>query len=540
MAETGFRITGPGAVGKSETLAWPLLAAAGGGGLQTLAWPWPGWWPLSFVALIPLIAAAVGQTGRRAFACGWVYGLVLSLTSLPWLADVLAVYGGLGFWPAWLVLCLLAAYLALYPALFAWLISVREPGLLWWSLAGAGAWAGLDWLKNWVFTGFNWTPLAGPLVLSAELGQAADLFGFYGLGFFAALINLWLAPAFFPARGPAGGRPYLLAALGLLAVGFGYGRLRYEHWEAAADRALSRLVTVVQPAIDQAEKWDPLDRDRHLALYDGLVREAGRTAPWLLLWPETALPFIYGADQVETAWLDGLAWEIGGLNLVGVSGLDGDWPGQTQTLHNRMLLFREGRPGPWYDKRHLVPFGEYLPLEWLPFLNLDFMRDLVGEAGVYDSGRLQPPLELPLGPDQARQIRLGLMICFESTFPYLGRDRVLAGADLLVVPTNDGWFGRSRAPGQHLLQAAMRAVETRRPLVRAGNTGISAVVRPSGRISQATDLMARGVFPLRTPILAPADTEQTLFLRWGHGLAPALAVWTALMAGLRWSAGRRG
>jgi apolipoprotein N-acyltransferase len=86
----------------------------------------------------------------------------------------------------------------------------------------------------------------------------------------------------------------------------------------------------------------------------------------------------------------------------------------------------------------------------------------------------------------------------------------------------------------------MRAVETRRPLVRAGNTGISAVIRPSGRISQATDRMARGVFPLQTPILAPADTERTLFLRWGHGLAPALAVWTVLMAGLKLAAGRRG
>jgi len=132
------------------------------------------------------------------------------------------------------------------------------------------------------------------------------------------------------------------------------------------------------------------------------------------------------------------------------------------------------------------------------------MRGVGGAAGMYDPGPPQPPLDLPLGPD--RQVRLGILICFESTFPYLGRERVLAGADLLVVPTNDGWFGRSRAPGQHLLQAAMRALETRRPLVRAGNTGISAVIRPSGRISQATDLMARGVFPLETPILAPADT----------------------------------
>jgi apolipoprotein N-acyltransferase len=204
-----------------------------------------------------------------------------------------------------------------------------------------------------------------------------------------------------------------------------------------------------------------------------------------------------------------------------------------------MLLFRDGRPGLWYDKLHLVPFGEYLPLDWLPFLKLSFMEGLIGAAGIYDPGRPQPPMDLPLGPGQTRRVRLGLLICFESTFPHLGLDRVRAGADLLLVPTNDAWFGRSRAPVQHLLQAAMRAIETRRPLVRAGNTGISAVIRPSGLITQATELMAVGVFPLQTPILAPADTGQTLFLRWGRVLAPALAVWTGLLAAWRWSAGRR-
>ena len=513
--------------------------AALGGALQNLAWPWPGWWPLCFVALVPLVMAIDGRTGRRALACGWVYGLSLSLASLSWLADVLADYGGLGLAAGWLIFLFLAAYLALYPALFAWLLSLRAtlfPGGLWgWSLAGAGAWAGLDWLKNWVFTGFNWTPLAGPLAQSAYMGQAADLFGFYGLGFFAALVNLWLAAAFFSARGRRAA--FLLAALGLLALGSGYGRLKYEHWEAAADRADTRLVTVIQPAIEQAEKWEPQIRARHLALYESLAREAGRTSPWLLFWPETALPFVYGADREETLWLDGLAREIGGQSLLGVSGLDGQWPGQT--LHNRMLLFRDGRPGPWYDKLHLVPFGEYLPLDWLPFLNLGFMEGLIGAAGIYDPGRPQPPMDLPLGPGLTRQVRLGLLICFESTFPHLGLDRVRAGADLLLVPTNDAWFGRSRAPGQHLLQAAMRAVETRRPLVRAGNTGISAVIRPSGRITQATELMAVGVFPLTAPILDRADTGRTPFSRGGRFLAPALAVWVGLMAAWRWRAGRR-
>ena len=213
MAETGFRKK-EGLTFKSGVeapLARPLFLAALGGGLATLAWPWPGWWPLCFVTLVPLLLAADGQTGGRAFGCGWVYGLVMSLTSLPWLADVLAGYGGLGYFMGWLVLGLLCAYLALYPALFAWLSTFRTPGPVTWALAGACAWTGLDWLKNWVFTGFNWTPLAGPLVQSPELGQAAELVGFYGLGFLAALVNLLLAAALFRFldRGPAAGRPFL-------------------------------------------------------------------------------------------------------------------------------------------------------------------------------------------------------------------------------------------------------------------------------------------------------------------------------------------
>lgn len=536
MAETGFRQkSGLTFKEPNSSLTLPLLLAALGGILQTLSWPQPGFWPLCFVALVPLILAVDGQNGRRAFLLGWVYGLSLSFSSLPWLAEVLSGYGGLGPVLGWIVLGLLAAFLALYQALFGWLITLRIPSPFWWAICGSVAWCGLDWLKNWLFTGFNWTPLAGPLALSPQLGQAADLVGFYGLGFFVALINFFLAIALYKQREGAGrtARNYLALAALFLAVGFVYGGLKYDQWDEAAQDGPRRRVVVVQPSTAQAIKWDDSYRDRLLNRYEKLAREAAAQEPWLTLWPETAMPFIYDSQELESVWLRQLMGEVGGANLVGVAGITGHWPREKQ--HNRMMLFRDGRQIAYYDKVHLVPFGEYLPLEGLPILEWAFMQGLIGAAGDYSPGRLMPPLSVPLDPGDAasEMVPLGVMICFESTFPYIGRARVLEGAELLVVPTNDGWFGRSRAPEQHLLQAAMRAVETRRPLVRAGNTGISAVIHPNGFIAWESELFATGAFPLETPLLAGADLTVSAFVQWGYALAPIMAVLTGLLMIIR-------
>ena len=536
MAETGFRKK-EGLTFKSQRtpLALPLVLAIIGGGLQTLSWPWPGIWPLCLVALVPLILAVDGQSGRRAFGLGWVYGLSLGLTSLPWLADVLSGYGGLGPILGWIILALLVAFLALYPAFFAWIITLCTPGPFSWALIGSITWCGLDWLKNWVFTGFNWTPLAGPLVLSGEMGQAADIFGFYGLGFFVALVNFFLAIFLFKNREGAVGtaRNYLVGAVLLVLAGFGYGWFQYARWDKAVTRADQRLVAVVQPSTDQVQKWDDTYRDLLLARYERLAKEAAELNPWLTLWPETAMPFVFDQHELESEWLRRVGRENGGRILTGVAGVSGYWP--EQKLHNRMLLLRDGEPAAYYDKVHLVPFGEYLPLADLPFLQWAFMQGLIGAAGIYNPGRPMPPIQIALNPGEADspRVRLGMLICFESTFPYLGRNRVLEGTDLLVVPTNDGWFGRSRAPEQHLIQAAMRAIETRRPVVRAGNTGISAVIHPTGSILGETELYDTGVFPLPTPILKAPDLIRTHFVNWGYALAPVMAALTGLFAVIR-------
>ncbi len=536
MAETGYRKKEGLTFKQTETpLAGAFFLAVLGGLLQTLSWPWPGIWPLCLVCLVPLIIAVDGQSGRRAFFLGWVYGLSLSFSSLPWLADVLAGYGGLGVLLGWLILALLVAFLALYPAFFGWLTTLCIPSPLVWAIVGSAAWCGLDWLKNWVFTGFNWTPLAGPLALSTEMGQAADIFGFYGLGFFAALVNFFLAIVYFKIRDGKKNkaRLYLAGALALIVCAYAYGNYQFRQWDSAARRGDLKTVAEIPPCTDQVILWDEDYRNRPLARYELLAREAGRLKPWLTLWPETAMPFIFDLDFDESEWLRRVTADNGDFSLVGVAGMSG--PGPDQKMHNRLILFQGGSPVAWYDKRHLVPFGEYLPLDWLPFLKWAFMQGLIGAAGTYSPGVAMPPLAVPLETKSAptRSIGLGVLICFESTFPYIGRNRVLEGAELLVVPTNDGWFGRSRAPEQHLLQSAMRSIETRRPLIRAGNTGISAVVHPNGDIVGETKLYDVGVFALPAPILKPEDLVITPFIRWGHKMPLLMALLTGLLAFIR-------
>lgn len=536
MFATGFRKK-EGLTFKAarKPLIVPMLLAALGGVLQTASWPSPGLWPLCLVALVPLIIAVDGQSGKRAFFLGWVYGLSLSFSSLPWLADVLAGYGGLGNTVGWLIFGLLAAFLALYQGFFAWLITMCLPGPFLWAIMGSVAWCGLDWLKNWVFTGFNWTPLAGPLVLSPEFGQAADLFGFYGLGFFVALINFCLAILYFRIHEGRRreGRAYLLLALVLIMSAFCYGWYKYPRWEEAASRADQRLTVAVQPSTEQDIKWDADYLAGLLARYELLADKADEYQPWLIVWPETAMPFIFGHDYEESLWLRRISGKSKAQMLVGTAGITGNWP--EQKLHNRMTYFEGGEALAYYDKVHLVPFGEYLPLSWLPFLEWAFMQGLIGAAGTYDPGLVMAPVQLALDSGQAASPRvpLGILICFESTFPYLARDRVMAGAELLVVPTNDGWFGLSRAPEQHLQQAAMRAIETRRPVVRVGNTGISAVIHPSGFIPWKSRLMDVGAYPMNTPILKAPDLKTTFFVAWGYWLAPASAVLTGLLLVIR-------
>jgi apolipoprotein N-acyltransferase len=521
--------------------------AAAGGLAQALAWPRLGWWPLTWLAPILLWRAISGQSGGRAFRLGWLYGLVLSLVSAGWLADVLAGYGGLGTVGGVTVTLLLAAYLATFQGLWALVMApwtlrapVMDGRLLVPALWGGLLWGGLDQLKNLLLTGFNWTPLAGGLAPIPALIGPADLVGIYGLTPFVAATALLLAASLDLRRHRAASL-WRLGAAGLtLAAQLSYGLSAVARWEREQAQWPPRTVAALQASIPQDVKYDPRFRADTMARYDAILDKARAARPWLTVWPETAAPFIYGWALEETAWLDRLiarAAEEDSPMLVGVAALD-TGPEGSISPRNRAILAGPDGPSGVYDKTHLVPFGEYIPLvDILPILRLPFAQGLLGEAGTYRPGRTRHNLVLG-------DVPFGVLICFESIFPYQARERALKGARLLIVTTNDAWFGASAAPSQHLMQAAMRSAETRLPLVRAANNGISALIAPSGRIlalSPQNEVDAY-VWELRLP----PGPSRTLFVRGGYWLAPACgllaaaAVARALFRSARsWRTGRR-
>ncbi|MDR1873299.1 MAG: apolipoprotein N-acyltransferase [Deltaproteobacteria bacterium] len=502
---------------KPISFAFGLFLAALGGLAQALTLPGPNLWPLVFICLIPLAYAIRRASAKQAFFFGWAYGLVLGLVSFSWLEEVMAGYGGLG--PGGVVvLILLAAFLGSHQGLWALLMAHLKAKLTpyRWALVGGVLWVGFDHLKNWIFTGFNWSPLALGLSLEPRLMGAADLIGLYGLGAPLAAINLWLS--FIKPKNPQNRSLAALSLAVLLVIGL-YGFWSFTRWEKIGSQGPVKKIAILQASVEQEMKWDVAYRDRILARYELLFHRAQRTDPWLILWSETAAPFAYGYDQMETTWLNALLAQSKATSLVGVT--RAEFTDGAVRQYNRAWLMGPKGPGPYYDKRHLVPFGEYLPLAGrLPILRSAFFQGVVGAAGTFSHGEATEPLVY-------EGVTLGVMICFESIFPYMARDRVLEGAKLLLVTTNDAWFGASWAPEQHLRQAAYRAVESRRPLARAANNGISANIRPSGRILESSPQNEVETYVYSIHLLPEENQGLTFFVLFGYWLAPlsaALAV----------------
>jgi apolipoprotein N-acyltransferase len=373
--------------------------------------------------------------------------------------------------------------------------------------------------------------LAGGLAGRPALIGAADLVGVYGLTLLVAFSAISLAAIFDLRRAPRSVPGRLAAAIIVIAFQIGYGSGQYAKHEALQEAAPAKTVAVLQPSIPQDRKWDPRFRDEILGRLSSLMAEAEKADPWLVVWPETAAPFIYGLDPEETLWLDGVletAAEKGLSMLVGLAALDYDEKGFRRLKNRAQLVGPEGFLG-GYDKTHLVPFGEYVPLsEVLPILSWPFAQGLLGAVGRYSPGRARSNLSLD-------NTAFGVLICFESIFPYQARQRAEKGARFLVVTTNDAWFGLTAAPEQHLWQASMRSVETRLPLVRAANNGISALISPSGRILERSAQNEVGAYAWTLRL--SKERPPTLMARGGWLLAPACGA--AAAAAALWLLGRR-
>ena len=465
------------------------------------------------MALAPLLVA-IGQPARparRPFLLGFLTGAVYFTGTLYWLTDVMTTFGGLPTPVAAGVALLLIVYLSLYPAFFASTIAagVRRlgPRALW---AAPVVWAGTEWLRGFLLTGFPWVPLGNSQIDVAPIAQAASLVGVYGLSALVAFGSAALAWLFVaPSRRAA------LAAAAAVVLGLG-ALARWGHVRVAEGALLTAgtpvRVALIQGNVAQGQKWDAQFANTIYTRYLAMTRRGIAEGATLIVWPESATPFFFEEHPAAEA-IRRIASDSGARLFIGSDQIE---RGATPTLYNSAFLIQAtGSTGGVYRKMHLVPFGEYVPLEAI----LSFAGPLVEQVGGFSPGEALTVFRI-------REGAFTTGICYEAVFPELSRAAVRQGSQLLTSITNDAWFGRSSAPWQHLALARMRSVETGRYMARAANTGISALVDPYGRVIQQTGLFEDAVsvgevrfLDATTPYVMIGDV-----VPWA-GVAVAIGLW---------------
>jgi len=466
-----------------------LVAALISGALAALAMPPLGWLPLAVVGLVVFVWLWEGAaTPRSALLRGWAWGLGHFAVGSYWIVEAFFVppadFKLLG--PP-LVLGL-AALLGLFPALAACV--TRWMALRWPYLAGryrrllllAIAWTIAEWLRGHLFTGYPWNPLGHVWAFATPFLQGAALFGVYGLGTVSFL--LLTAPT-------AGWR----ASVGALAVVGIAGVAGLAVMAPVAGEETGPRVRIVQPNTPQSIKWQPDTAARLLGHLIELSHRDGFDGLAAVVWPETAVPFVVGPGSPLLPLLATAAppkgYLLAGAERVGPHIEDGVW-------NSMLAIDSRGAAVAHYDKVHLVPFGEYIPFH----KELGHLSGLVGR-GSFEEGPAHVSLDLPGLPPFAP------IICYEVIFPaaILGPG---PRPKWIVNITNDAWFGVSSGPYQHLASARLRAVEEGLPMIRAANTGISAVIDPYGRVLAALDMEREGIIDH----VVPPARKVTPFGRW--------------------------
>jgi len=487
-----------------------VLAAAAF--FTALAFPRTDWALTPWLMVTPLLVVAILTPPRAAFWWGLLYGGVFFLVLLRWLNFTFRVYSTIPGPLVFLPTAMLAGYCAFWFAGVSWAVSrIAARWSIGWALALAPfLWVAAEWLRGHVLGGFPWGTLGYSQYLQLRVIQIAELTGVHGVSFLLIAVNAALAGSLLLTwrRAVAGvGAAGVLVAATLL---FGSTRLH-----DSTPRPTARI-TLMQPAIEQPLKYEPRHAVEMLAIYFALTRQAGAERPELVVWPETASPTILRQDPRLVASLTAVAAELKAPLVVGSLDVEGNPP---RFRNSAFVLTDQGLAGR-YDKIHLVPFGEFVPLSGV----IGFVRGWAEFISELEPGTRSVVFPGPPAP-------YGVVICYEGIFPDLVRDFVRGGARLMVNMTNDAWFGRTSGPEQHLSMYPFRAVEHRVSVVRAANTGVSAFIAPTGQIIRRMNLYERGLLTETVPL----RVGRTLFTRLGDwpGLL-ALAVSAAALAFTRW------
>jgi len=487
--------------------------------LTALSFPDASLWYLAFVAPVPLIiAAAWAERDREALAAGWIAATVTWLINVTWVIPVMSKYGGLPLPVGVAIYVAMAFYLAIFGALFAWIVfrvAPRGAAAAYW-MGLPAAWIAVEWARTWLLTGFPWHLVSEALIDVPELVIPARWIGPYGLGFLVVLVATLIARAvegFIDDRTAA---PYLLAAALVLGAWFAAGRAGLVSVRLSFENENRILVAALQPDIKQEVRWNPERAIEIFEIVQDQTDEALEKGAALIVWPESTIPQIYDETPFWRSYVEQVT-RSSGVDVI-LGSVARSESGQRYT--NSALLIRDGTTAGRYDKIRLVPFGEYVPLRKALF----FAEKLVRAVGDFEFGDDPGPL--------AGRVRYGLAICYEVVYPSIPAESVRRGAELLVTITNDAWFDVSAAPHQHLSMARMRAIETGRWMVRSGTTGISAIVDPTGTIAGRIPLNERGVLMGEVGI----RDEITPYVRGGDWAAWLCVIGAVIAVALRWRA----
>ena len=445
------------------------------GVLLVLSFPSFGHSAFAWIALVPLLVSVHNVSPAHGFGLGLIAGLLHFWGTVNWIALVMSDYGGLSAIAAWAVHGLLVSYLALFPACFGLAMAqivwrLGPLGLL----CAPGIWVITEFGRIYLFTGFPWELLGYSQAHVLPVAQFASLFGVVGVSALIVMVNA--AIAYVIVARQRRWFPVVVTGVFVVAVvAFGVWRLRDARLASSGE--LLR-VAAIQGNVAQPDKWDPSREEEILSRYLSQTRFAAEDKARLIIWPEAATPFSLELDprgeRVRT-----VARETRTSLLVGSTEIDG----RSSSYYNAAFMIdASGTTSGIYRKQHLVPFGEYVPLESA----LTFVSPLVESVASFSAGSEASTLEVD-GHE------IGTAICYEVIYPGLVRQLVRAGSTLLVTITNDAWYGLSSAPYQHFQQATMRAVEQGRFLVRSANTGISGIIDPYGRVLSRSELFEPAV-----------------------------------------------
>ncbi len=471
---------------------------------------------LGWVCLVPLLFLMRSRASRGGLLrWTWAAGFVSYFGTVGWICRV-GEYSGLTQpwgWVAGVVGAVtLGAYMGLYVALFAWLVQMtlsRARGLAY-TLGVAVLWTFCEWLRSWIITGFPWVALGYSQWNALPMARIASFGGVAGVTFLLAMANAAVADCV--ASFKEGERARLWRPLAapacvvLIALGMGWLTTARPDVEAISTR-----VAIVPGNIPQDERWDVASLAKNLRAYIDLLETAAADGPDLIVMPETAIPYPYLTADDRTLFAD-VSVRTGIPILFGAPRVERDAATGARIAFNGALVLRpDGTFSAPYDKQHLVPFGEFIPLRrYMP----EFLQRAVG---VGDQRAGASPVILPVETEPAL-ILAGVPICFESVFPAIAREFTNEGANLIAVITNDGWYDGTAAIAQHNAFSVFRAIETGRTVVRAANRGISCVIDADGNTREhviaPTD--RDGIIVEDVPLLR----SMTVYARVGDWVSP--------------------